>query len=189
MERLTSVLEAIDAVNAQDSRLDGGKPLELIYGRRMSQWLQKLAPDAGELLRIAVRAQHIARWKLPRANFPMDRPGYFLWRTTLGRMHGDEAARLMAENGYAPIECDYVKSLLRKEKLKSNAETQTLEDCACLVFLENGFAEFARSHDEEKIIDILRKTWGKMSEAAHQQALQLKLAPDAAALVGKALSS
>ena len=42
---------------------------------------------------------------------------------------------------------------------------------------------------ESAIIDILRKTWGKMSEAAHQQALQLKLAPDAAALVGKALSS
>ena len=79
-------------------------------------------------------------------------------------------------------------ALLKKEKLKSDEESQVLEDVICLVFLRYYFAEFAKQHDEAKLIDILQKTWRKMSEAGHQSALKLPLSDDEIALVTKALA-
>ena len=63
-----------------------------------------------------------------------------------------------------------------------------MEDVACLVFLKYYFADFITSHEEDKIIRVLRKTWRKMSEKAHQAALALELSPECGALVEKALA-
>ena len=82
-----------------------------------------------------------------------------------------------------------VQQLLLKSRLKVDPEVQLLEDVACLVFLESYFADFARKHDEDKILRILRKTWKKMSPRGHEAALALELSPDARALVERALSS
>ena len=72
--------------------------------------------------------------------------------------------------------------------MKSNPETQTLEDVACLVFLESYFWDFSRLHDEEKIIGILRKTWAKMSPRGQEAARELSLNAGAEALLNKALT-
>lgn len=186
--RLETVLAAIDTANAADPRrTSNNEPVELVYGRRMSAALDKLAPEASELLKIAARGQHIERWTSPRDSFPRDRVGYLKWRTALKDFHARRVGELMAEAGYGTDEIARVGALLRKEKLKYDAETQTLEDAACIVFLKNYFAEFSGHYDEDKVVSILQKTWAKMSPQGHEAALALELPPHARALVKTAL--
>lgn len=193
-DRLQDAFDRIDEANAQDPNtedVDGVEtPAALVYGRRMTGQLERLRPDASEALRIAARAQHIRRWELPRSDFPMDRAGYLKWRTTLYGYHGEKAGEIMAAAGYDDESIARVKLILSKRKLKTDPEAQTLEDAAALVFLEHHLAEFAAREDmtEEKLINILQKTWGKMSEQGQQEALELELPPDLQEIVRKALS-
>ncbi|MBI4510922.1 MAG: DUF4202 domain-containing protein [Deltaproteobacteria bacterium] len=145
----------------------------LLYHERMGAWIEALAPDASESLRLAARCQHIRRWRIPRHEYPMDAAGYKRWRSTLGRFHADEAGRILEEVGYPVETIGRVKALLQKKGLKTDAEVQVLEDAICLVFLENEFSDFASKHDDAKVVDILRKTWGKMSTKGHETALSL----------------
>lgn len=192
MSALEQVLQAIDNCNEQDpnkvSHNGAEIAKELLYSQRMSTTLANFAADASEHLRIAARAQHIQRWTLPRSDYPMDRAGYKQWRTTLGKIHADTTAALMAAAGYAQADQDRVRFLLQKKSLKTDPEVQTLEDVICLVFIEHYLSEFAAKHEEAKLLDIIRKTWLKMSDAGHAAALQLPLSPALLALVGKALN-
>ncbi len=193
-DRLLESFDRIDEANAQDPNTEGvdgvETPAALVYGRRMTAQLERLRPDASEALRIAARAQHIRRWELPRSDFPMDRVGYLKWRTTLYGYHGEKAGEIMEAAGYDDESIARVKLILSKGKLKTDPEAQTLEDAAALVFLEHHLAEFAAREDmtEEKLIDILQKTWRKMSEQGQQEALKLELPPDLQEIVQKALS-
>lgn len=191
-EQIQTVLEKIDQINNEDPNKEiwDGKeyPKELIYSKRMTEWLHKLEDSPSAEAQIAVHAQHIARWSIPRKDFPMDKPGYYNWRQTLGRFHADKTAEILAQLNADEDFIERVKSILRKEKIKANPDTQLMEDCACLVFIENYFLDFAKGYDEEKLIKIVQKTWKKMSEKAHQAALALDLPPEALAIIGKALA-
>ena len=180
--RLQSAFARFDAANAEDPNhtlVDGRDvPDELLYAQRMTAWLGRLEPDAPETLRLAVRCQHICRWKIPRDSYPMTRQGYHQWRTRLGVFHAEMAAEILRDVGYDDATIARVQSLVRKEDLK-DPQTQTLEDVACLVFLEFEFADFAKRHDEEKLLRILRKTWRKMSPRGHAAAMTLSLEPAA----------
>jgi len=184
-EQLDEVLRRIDAANAGDPK---GAAVE--YGRRMSAWLQRLRPEAPEELRIAARGQHIRRWEIPRADFPMDKAGYHRWRTTLYAFHAERIAEIMAECGYDAAAIERARSIVQKKRLKSDSDAQTLEDAAALVFLEHDLAEFAARGDmtEDKLVDILRKTWAKMSESGRGAALGIKLALAQSTLLSKALA-
>jgi hypothetical protein len=167
-----------DQANAEDpnNTVFEGKeyPKELLYAQRMTAWLDKFEPDASEALRLAARAQHICRWKIPRKDYPMDRDGYNKWRTTLAKMHGEIAAEIMQQVGYDEQMSEQVKVLLMKDRIKSaGPDGQTLEDVICLVFLEFYFAPFAPEYSTPKLTSIVRKTWRKMSERGHQTALTL----------------
>lgn len=190
--RLDNVLAAIDSENQQDPNLVEfqGKSIakELLYGQRMSERLGLFSPNASELLQIACRAQHIKRWSLARKDFPMDRIGYKTWRTELAKFHAKTTASLMASSGYSDEEQTRVGELLQKKQLKRDAEVQTLEDVICLVFIEHHLEEFATKHDEAKLIDIIQKTWRKMSDDGHSAALALTLPKPLLTLIGKALA-
>lgn len=192
-DRLAKVLSLIDECNQKDpnQELDKGisYPKEWLYGQRMSRCLLHFEPRASEPLQIAARAQHIERWKIPRADYPMDRIGYLKWRTFLYQFHADRVKTIMQSGGYEKDSIEQAESLLLKKNLKSNPEMQILEDVICLVFLENYFLNFSKEHDEEKIISILRKTWAKMSQKGQQQALRLTMPKNAAELVQKALQA
>jgi hypothetical protein len=182
-ERFREAIQRFDAANAEDPRGE-----ELLYAQRMTEWLRRLVPQASESLQLAARSQHIRRWEIPRDTFPMNRAGYHKWRTELAKFHAQIAGRIMGEVGYDEGMIVRVQSLLRKERLKEDPEAQTLEDVICLVFLENYFADFAKEHDEQKIINILRKTWRKMSPRGHEVAVTLPLGPEEKALLEKALT-
>jgi len=190
--RLASTLDAIDVANAEDPTrvaVEGKQqPSELVYGRRMSDTLAALHPDASEILEIAARAQHIRRWTVPRGTYPMDRTGYLRWRADLKRKHAEMAGAIMREAGYGDADIARVGSLIRKERLKQDAESQALEDVACIVFLQHYIDDFAAKHDDDKLIAILRKTWVKMSPQGHAAALGLAFSPRVANLVGRALA-
>lgn len=190
--QLSLLIAAIDEKNALDPNQEtvNGTAVakELIYGQRMSECLDQFRPNASEHLQIACRAQHIQRWSIPRKDYPMDRPGYKRWRTDLAKFHAQLTAELMQENGYNDEDCARVQHLLQKKQLKRDAETQTLEDVACLVFLTFHLDDFASRHAEEKIISIVQKTWNKMSDDGHTAALKLSFSDDMGKLVGKALN-
>lgn len=192
-DRLIAALADIDRANAQDPNLetDNGQaqPKELLYGQRMSEELKSFAPDASELLQVAARAQHIRRWESPRSDYPEGRAGYKKWRSQLALFHGKAAGDIMARNGYSEADIERVQNLLIKRGLKRDPEVQTLEDVICLVFLRYYLPAFAQKHDEAKLIDIIQKTWGKMSEQGHQAALELPLPDEMGQLVHKALAS
>jgi hypothetical protein len=190
--KLTLVLNAIDSINQQDPNViitdNGDIPKELIYGQRMSDCLQQYWPQSNEYLQIAVRAQHIKRWHLKRSEFAEGKAGYLTWRKELGIFHAQLTQQLMLDNEYTLEEAKRTGDIVRKAKLKTNTDGQTLEDVACLVFLIHYFDDFAAKHTEEKIIRILQLTWRKMSEQAHNIALSLTLPEHLAVLVNKALS-
>jgi hypothetical protein len=191
--RFEAAITRLDAANAEDPNTEEANgvtlPKELLYAQRMTTWLHRLAPDASETLRLAARAQHVRRWAIPRRDYPMTRTGYLKWRTTLYRFHADTAGDILREVGYDDAMVATVQSLLRKERLKRNPDMQCLEDVICLVFLESYFANFAPQYDEQKVIDILRKTWRKMSPQGQSAARGLALPPAAHALLEKALAT
>ena len=188
-DRLQCALSAIDAANARDPALEAGVPAELVYGRRMSEALAAFAPDASEALQIAVRGQHIERWLMPRRDYPDGRAGYLAWRNAAKRRHAERVAEIMGACGYDEASIARAGALVRKEQLRSDAEAQTLEDVACLVFLRYYAANFAAKHADEKVLDILVKTQRKMSPRARAAALDFALPAPVLALYELALKA
>ncbi len=177
-----AAIAAFDQANAEDPNretADGKEyPEELLYAQRMSEMQERYAPGASEAVRLAVRAQHIQRWKIPRSSYPMDRQGYLQWRTGLYQFHAETAGNIMQEVGYDGAMVERIKNIVSKKGLKVNPETQLMEDVADLVFIEHYMAGFAAQHpeyDEAKWIQIIRKTWQKMSPRAHEFALAGKI--------------
>lgn len=191
-ERLKAAIKKIDEANAEDPHREiyKGKETskELIYSLRMSEWLQKLEPQASEPLQLAARSQHIQRWKIPRESYSMDKKGYHVWRTTLKRFHAEKAEDILREVGYDQQVINRVKALILKEKLKTDPEAQLLEDVVCLVFLQYYFSEFAKKHEEDKLVKIIKKTWNKMSPAGHEEALKLNFTPEESKVINIALN-
>jgi hypothetical protein len=185
--------QLIDAAHALDPTLttlpnNTTVPYELLYAQKSTAYLEKRLPDAPEHLRLAIRAQHFRRWEVPRSTYPMTRPGYHAWRTYLKKRQAELVSEICIEAGYDKEVAERVGALIRKEDLKSDEETQVLEDVACLVFLDDQFEAFEREHDEAKIVGILRKTWGKMSERGHELALEIRMEGRAREVVEKALA-
>ncbi len=189
--KLQSTLARIDAIHRQDPRCEltahDDIPAELLYAQRMTEWLLKLEPNASEALQLAVRGQHLRRWQLARDSYPMDRVGYLRWRTDLKNLHAKELGQLMADEGYDAETIATAQSLVKKEHLKQNPEAQLLEDAVCLVFLEHELVDFAAKHPTDKVLDILRKTWPKISPRAQAIALELPLSPKAKQYIAAAL--
>ncbi|UCV09928.1 DUF4202 domain-containing protein [Dechloromonas denitrificans] len=168
-ERFNQAIALFDAANAQDPNQDEGQPKELRYAQRMTEMIGRFAPEAGEVAQLAVRAQHIERWTVPRSSYPLGKPGYFAWRTGLYRLHAETAGALMQQAGYDDATIARVKAAVGKQGIKTNPDTQLLEDVSSLVFLEHYMLGFAGQHaeySEEKWLDIVRKTWKKMSGEA-----------------------
>jgi Domain of unknown function (DUF4202) len=186
-DRLLCALSAIDAANARDPNAEAGEPAELVYGRRMSETLAVFAPDASEVLQIAVRGQHLERWLSPRRAYPEGKAGYIAWRNAAKRRHAARAAEIMASCGYDQTTIARVGALVRKEQLRSDGEAQTLEDVACLVFLRYYAASFAAKHADEKVLDILVKTQRKMSPRGRAAALDFGLPAPVLALYDRGL--
>ena len=190
--RFETAIALIDKKNAEDVntyQVSGlNYPKELLYSQRMSRKLLQFNPNASRALQIAARAQHICRWKIARDEYPMDRVGYLKWRETLKKMHAEITGDILKQVGYDDQFTERVRSIILKKLIKKNEESQALEDTICLVFLDYYFEEFAAKHDDEKIVDILQKTWKKMSDEGHKEALKINFSEKSLSLVKQAIS-
>ena len=178
-QRLNRSLAAIDAANADDpNRLlvrGESRPKELAHAELASEWVEVLCPDASDALRLAARAHHLRRWAIPRSEYPDGRAGYHRWRVALQAHHAREVARILEAEGWDPDTVARVRAIVRKKNLGRDAEVQVLEDALCLVFLETQFHDLAARLDDEKLIDVTRKTLRKMSPVGVERALALPL--------------
>ncbi len=181
--RFERAIQLIDALHREDPDQE-----ELLYAERMTAWLERLEPEASNDLKLAARAQHLCRWRIPRSDYPEGRAGYKQWRKDEQKMHAALAADCLRKARYPEDRIARVQFLIQKKKLKVDAETQTLEDVACLVFLEHYFAPFAVKYPHDKMVDIVHKTWLKMSDRGHQAALSLSLPPHLEKIVTDALN-
>ncbi|MEZ4371237.1 MAG: DUF4202 domain-containing protein [Polyangiaceae bacterium] len=164
------------------------RPKALVEAERLAAWVLQLAPGASVALRIAPYCQHLERWTVPRADFPEGRKGYIAWRTSLAKSHAEKAGQALAALGFDESVIEEVKRINMKKGLGQASDAQVMEDALCLTFLEFDLPEFAAKHPREKLLDIIRKTWRKMSDAGHQQASQLQLTPELSELVQAALA-
>ncbi len=190
-DRFARAVAAFDQANAEDPvrEVVSGveRPRELVQAERLSAWVERLEPQASEALRLAARCQHLERWKIPRSSYPDGRVGYLQWRTKLARFHADRAAEILRGAGYDDATIDQVRRINLKQGLRSDRDVQTMEDALCLSFIEHEFDAFAAKHDDQKLIEILRKTWKKMSARGHETALGLDASPRLKALLEQAL--
>jgi len=187
-----SAIERFDAENARDPNTEMADgvacPRELLYAKRLTQWVLRLAPDADEVLLLAARCQHLCRWMIPRQTYPMTRAGYLRWRNELKTFHGQTAARILTEAGCPEPVIQKVCELNLKKNFPRDPQSRILEDALCLVFLEFQLAGLARKTAEDKMINAIQKTWKKMTAAARQQAMALPLAGKEKQLLERALS-
>ncbi len=191
------VCTLIDDANSKDpnQESDGNKdwPKELLYSHRMADMLERFDPDSDDVIELAIRAQHIERWKSPRSDFPMNKKGYYQWRTQLYQFHADTLGKLMLEAGYDTSDIERAKLAVGKKNLKNNLDTQLLENISAMVFIEHYMLEFVENHpeyDEDKWITIILRTWNKMSEKGQEFALSgaLKLPESLIPLIKKSIS-
>jgi hypothetical protein len=181
----------IDAENAQDPNQEIVQsktyPKELLYSNRMYEKLMDFHPNASEAIQFASKAQHICRWKMPRESYPMDRVGYLKWREDLKKFHAKTTAEILEKAGYSQEFTDRVSFLIEKKLLKKDKETQLLEDVICLVFMEYYLDPFVQKHDREKLKNIILKTWNKMSDKGHEEALKINFSATNLQLIKDAL--
>jgi hypothetical protein len=191
-ERLRRSLAAIDAANAGDpNRLwvrGESRPKELAHAELVSEWVERLTPEPAEALRLAARAHHLRRWTIPRSEYPAGRRGYLRWRRALHVLHAREVAAILGAEGYDDATIRRVQDLVQKKDLGRDAEVQILEDALCLVFLETQLRDLAAQLDDERLLDVLRKTLRKMSPEAVRRAEALALDADARALLQRAIA-
>jgi len=191
-ERRARAIAAFQAENARDPRrvVDAGleRPRELVDAERLAAWVERLEPRASEALVLASFCQHLRRWEIPRSDYEAGRLGYLKWRKALARFHADQAGEILRGLGYPEEVLLEVRQIQLKQGMSLRPDVQTMEDALCLSFLEHELGEFARQHPDDKVIDIIAKTWGKMSDRAHQLALGLPLGSRELSLVQAALA-
>jgi hypothetical protein len=190
-DRSARALERFDEENAKDPNIEIAEkpyPRELLYAQRLYDWVTRLAPNASEPLLLAARSQHLCRWLIPRASFPMNRAGYLKWRNELKNLHAQKAGEILRELGYSDELIAMVQALNLKKNFPADPESRVLEDGLCLVFLQYQFADLAAKTSDEKMINALRKSWNKMSATGRAEALQLPLSENQKRLLNAALA-
>jgi Domain of unknown function (DUF4202) len=189
--RFKEAIRRFDTENAGDPNIEmiegAPHPRELIYAKRLSEWVLKLCPTASEDLRLAARCQHICRWMIPRNAYPMDRAGYLRWRNELKAFHARKAGEILRQAGYPEETIVKVQDLNLKRNFPEDPDSRVLEDALCLVFLQYQFAELASRTADDKMINALQKSWRKMTPDGRAEALKLAFGPGEKALLERAL--
>lgn len=165
------------------------QPLALAHGRLAAEWIQRLSDgEADETVLLAARAHHLRRWEVPRSSYPEGKAGYLRWRRDQKQRHAADVAQILRDAGYGSSAIERVQTLIRRDNLASDADTQTVEDAACLVFIETQLAAVESRFEHAHLLDVIRKTARKMSPAALAAVGQIDLGEHEQALLAEALS-
>jgi hypothetical protein len=177
MSKLQHAFEQFDNYNKTDPTIfewEGiSYPQEYFLAIKLYDWVLKLDPDAGEELLLASRCQHIGRWEIPRDSYPEGREAYLRWRSDLAKYHAEVATAILQDAGYDEQQIARVRQILLKQKIKVDADVQTMENALCLVFLEFQYEDFFPKHEQDKLVNILKRSLLKMDAHGHKFALSL----------------
>ena len=191
MTKLEQAFRLFDAYNQQDPykiTWDGEEyPSEVFYASKLHDSIKTLDQSPSEALLLASRCQHIGRWEIERKTYPEGRVGYLKWRNDLSKFHAQKAREILESLDYTEDIIARVNDIVLKRQLKIDPEVQTMENALCLVFLEYQFDDLIEKLSEEKMINVIRKTWRKMSDPGKEIALSLKYSEKAALLLDKSL--
>jgi len=187
-QKFDAALRCFDEENARDPNQENGQPRELLYAQRLTDWVLRLNPNPSEAVRLAARCQHLCRWKIPRGDYPMTRPGYLKWRADLKKFHAQRAGEILREVGYDDETIRCVQDLNLKKNFPADPECRLLEDALCLVFLEFQLTDLAAKTTDDKMVNALKKSWEKMTEAARAEALKLNYSEREKKLIQQALA-
>ncbi|UZJ54532.1 hypothetical protein CBS101457_003852 [Exobasidium rhododendri] len=181
---------------------------ELEYADAVENWIVKLIASTADseeklldieggkdILRLAARCQHLERFKTPRSSYPEGKPSYLKWRRDLYKIQANRAMQLLEQAGVSSQERENVGIWVSKTDLKPGKEggiwgTQLLEDAAVLVFLQDQLMQFATQHStytRDKFVDILRKTWRKLSSNGKETAKGLDMPEGLKGIVAEAI--
>ena len=192
MDKFTKAIDEFDAYNKRSPGhivfQDTEYPIEYFYALQLSEWVKKLDPEASESLLLASRCQHIGRWEIARTSYDEGRVGYLKWRSDLGKYHAHIAAQILTDAGYDEEAIESVKTIVLKQKIKQNADVQSMENALCLVFLQFQYDDLMAKHSDEKMVSILKKTWAKMSDPGREMALTLSYSDKGLQLIKTALA-
>jgi hypothetical protein len=193
MNKLDTAFQLFDDYNKRDPRSfiwdNVSYPQEYFFAIKLYEWVLNINADADEELLLASRSQHIGRWEIPRESYADGREAYLKWRKDLAQHHAAITERLLIQAGYDTQQIDRVKQIILKQRLKVDADVQTIENALCLVFLQFQYEDFRKKYenDPEKIINILRKSLIKMDATGHQFALTLPYTPHGFDLIEQAI--
>lgn len=189
--RFSEAIRRFDEENARDPNVvhvEGvAHPHELLYAKRLTDWVLRLCPEASEPLLLAARCQHICRWVIPRSMYEMTRSGYLRWRTDLKQFHARKSAEILREVGYDYATIARVSDLNLKKQFGRDPDCQILEDALCLVTLQYQLSDLVAKTEPAKMMGILQKTWKKMSKPARDYALALPFSETEKRLIEQAL--
>jgi limonene-1,2-epoxide hydrolase len=185
-------IAAIDAANADDPNIvtlrEITGPKELVHAELVTEWVQRLRPDASDALLLAARAHHLRRWTVPRSTQPAGRAGYLRWRKGLYAKQATELGEILRGTGCDDATITRAQQLVRKEGLGTDADAQALEDALCLVFLEAQLGDVAARLEPETLARVLVRTANKMSDAGRGCIGALPLPPGARYVLETALA-
>lgn len=190
--RFELAVAAIDDANAEDPTsvlVDGvPTPTALAHGRLATHWVGLLDPAADDVRLLAARAHHLRRWASPRSDFPEGRAGYLRWRAAAKRRHAEELGRLLHDAGYGDEDTARAAAIVRKEGPASDPVAQVHEDAVCLAFLATQLDALAEDLGDERTVEVLRRTAGKMSAAGLACAGEVGLSARGRTLLAAALA-
>jgi hypothetical protein len=190
-DRFTRAIAAIDAGNADDPNIITVRtrtgPKEIIHAELVTEWVERLRPDASEPLLLAARGHHFRRWTVPRSSAPEGRTGYLRWRKSLQQQHARELGAILVAAGYDDSTVGRVQSIVRKEHLATDPEVQALEDALCLVFLETQLTDVAARLDPVLFSRVVARTAKKMSAEGIAAIAQVPLDDHARNILAAAL--
>jgi len=186
---LKQTFAAIDAANGTDPTELDGRPLAQFQGQAATRWLGQLQPDASAALQLAARAHHLKRWELKRADFPAGRQGYLRWRRENKAHQAHALTEIMRAHRWNTTAIEQARTLLGRTKLRTDHDTQTLEDTACLVFIETQFDDMVARTEHDHMVSIVTKTLNKMSPSAVSLAGSIRLSPTSQAVLTEAAAA
>ena len=103
---------SIDDYNKKDPTIENWKgtdyPKEYLESIKRTNWLEKIAPNASDALKIATRSQHIGRWEIPRHTYESSRIGYLTWRSDLAKYHARKTSEIVQKLNFDSITIERV---------------------------------------------------------------------------------